>query len=213
MDSVICPEYLCLCVDFAFYINKNGWRSRPGWIIHWEGTPTSFGETHIASSVMGIVGLISFIFHLALSYPYVLAFEPTFIEIRHVETGLMAQVIAGTMISCLFADSPPSADSAAPPQQHLPPAPPQHMMHGYGGPPGHPHQAMTIGNRQSMYSPYGQPPRQSLPAPNPRRDHHKRDEIILSMDDKVMGLRRAPPPKPDNASTYSTVPSYATLPR
>lgn len=36
-------------LDFAFYINKNGWRSRPGWIIHWEGTPTAFGM---------IVGLI-----------------------------------------------------------------------------------------------------------------------------------------------------------
>lgn len=30
--------------DFAFYINKNGWRSRPGWIIHWEGAPKAFGE-------------------------------------------------------------------------------------------------------------------------------------------------------------------------
>lgn len=141
---------------------------------------------------------------IALHYPYVLAFEPTFIEVRHVETGLMAQVIAGTSVSCLFADTPPSADSAAPhhhPHQQLPP--------GYG-PPGHPSHG---GARQSMYNSYGQPPRPGFPA-QPRRDlTHKRDEIILSMDDKVVGIRRAQPPRAESISTFSTVPSYATLPR
>ncbi|KAF9240727.1 CNH domain-containing protein [Melanogaster broomeanus] len=53
--------------EFAFYVNKNGWRSRPNFMVHWEGSPTGF----------------------ALRFPYVLAFEPTFVEIRHVETGLM----------------------------------------------------------------------------------------------------------------------------
>lgn len=34
-----------LCYDeFAFYVNKNGWRARSNWIVHWEGHPTSFGQ-------------------------------------------------------------------------------------------------------------------------------------------------------------------------
>lgn len=84
---------------------------------------------------------------------------------------------------------------------------------------------MSAGGRQSMYAPYGQQPppphHQQHPAhPHPRpgypilrRDIHKRDEIILSMDDRVVGLRRALPSRADTSSTYSTVPSYATLPR
>ena len=31
-------------VEFAFYVNKNGWRSKPRWAIIWEGVPTAFGE-------------------------------------------------------------------------------------------------------------------------------------------------------------------------
>ncbi|GAA6046552.1 hypothetical protein JCM3770_006205 [Rhodotorula araucariae] len=81
-----------LCYDeFAFYVNKNGWRARSNWIIQWEGFPTSF----------------------ALHYPYVLAFEPTFIEVRHVESGALMQIIPGNNIKCLFADSPPSASAAS----------------------------------------------------------------------------------------------------
>lgn len=37
--------------EFAFYVNKNGWRARPKWAIIWEGVPTAFGESnsvHIA---------------------------------------------------------------------------------------------------------------------------------------------------------------------
>lgn len=45
----------------------------------------------------------------ALHYPYVLAFEPTFVEIRNVETGSMSQIIQGNDLRCLFADTPPSA--------------------------------------------------------------------------------------------------------
>ncbi|KAJ1912521.1 RHO1 GDP-GTP exchange protein 2 [Tieghemiomyces parasiticus] len=61
-----------LCYDeLAFYVNKNGQRARPHWIIHWEGEPTSF----------------------TFCYPYILAFNPNFIEVRHVETGNLEQVI------------------------------------------------------------------------------------------------------------------------
>ncbi|CAG8530410.1 12743_t:CDS:10 [Cetraspora pellucida] len=72
-----------LCYDeFAFFINKEGWRSRPDRLITWEGTPTSF----------------------AFHYPYVLAFEPSFIEIRHIETGLLEQIIIGHNVRYLYSD-------------------------------------------------------------------------------------------------------------
>ncbi|KAK0548821.1 RHO1 GDP-GTP exchange protein 2 [Tilletia horrida] len=78
-----------LCYDeFAFYVNKNGWRSRNNWIVHWEGYPTSF----------------------ALHMPYILAFEPKFIEVRHVDTGALHQVITGVNLRCLFADVPPQSN-------------------------------------------------------------------------------------------------------
>lgn len=30
--------------EFAFYVNKTGRRSRKDFMVHWEGTPTGFGE-------------------------------------------------------------------------------------------------------------------------------------------------------------------------
>lgn len=56
--------FLLLLIEFAFYVDKIGRRARNNWIIHWEGMPT----------------------FCALSLPYVIAFDPSFIEIRHVET-------------------------------------------------------------------------------------------------------------------------------
>ncbi|GAA5858311.1 hypothetical protein JCM8547_004643 [Rhodosporidiobolus lusitaniae] len=84
-------EFLLCYDEFAFYVNKNGWRAKSNWIIQWEGFPTSF----------------------ALHYPYVLAFEPTFIEVRHVESGALMQIIPGNNIRCLFADSPPSSSASS----------------------------------------------------------------------------------------------------
>ncbi|KAJ2245592.1 RHO1 GDP-GTP exchange protein 2, partial [Coemansia sp. RSA 475] len=46
-------------------------RARSNWMIHWVGTPTSF----------------------KYEYPYILAFDSQFIEIYHVETGSVVQVI------------------------------------------------------------------------------------------------------------------------
>ena len=31
-------------IEFAFYINRGGRRSRKNFLVHWEGAPTSFGE-------------------------------------------------------------------------------------------------------------------------------------------------------------------------
>lgn len=58
-------EFLLNYSEFSFFVNRNGWRARPEWKIDWEGTPQSF----------------------ALSYPWILAFEPNFIELRSIENG------------------------------------------------------------------------------------------------------------------------------
>lgn len=58
-------EFLLNYTDFSFFVNRNGWRARPDWRIDWEGVPQAF----------------------ALSYPWILAFEPNFIELRSIESG------------------------------------------------------------------------------------------------------------------------------
>ncbi|EPB83282.1 hypothetical protein HMPREF1544_09982 [Mucor circinelloides 1006PhL] len=71
---------IMLCYnEIAFYIDKKGRRIRSDWIINWEGHPTAF----------------------AFRYPYILAFDSSFIEIRHVNTGDLTQVITGHNIRCL----------------------------------------------------------------------------------------------------------------
>lgn len=69
-----------VCYDeFAFYIDGQGNRARPEFLIEWKGMPESF----------------------IFSYPYLLAFEPNFIEIRDIFTGELVQVIRGKNIKCL----------------------------------------------------------------------------------------------------------------
>lgn len=60
-------EFLLNYSEFSFFVNRNGWRARSDWRIDWEGLPQNF----------------------ALSYPYILAFEPNFIEIRSIETNVV----------------------------------------------------------------------------------------------------------------------------
>lgn len=72
-------EFLLNYTDFSFFVNRNGWRARPDWMITWEGQPQSF----------------------ALSYPYILAFEPSFIEIRNVETSALAHILTAKNIRML----------------------------------------------------------------------------------------------------------------
>jgi hypothetical protein len=79
----ISSNFLLSYSDFSFFINKNGWRTRSDWMINWEGIPQSF----------------------ALWYPYLLAFEPNFIEIRNVETGELLRVILGENIRLLHMGS------------------------------------------------------------------------------------------------------------
>jgi hypothetical protein len=42
-NSVEISFVICLA-EFAFYVNKNGWRSRKDFMVHWEGSPTGFGK-------------------------------------------------------------------------------------------------------------------------------------------------------------------------
>ncbi|KAI9841991.1 MAG: RHO1 GDP-GTP exchange protein 2 [Sclerophora amabilis] len=76
-------EFLLNYTDFSFFVNRNGWRARPDWKITWEGQPTAF----------------------ALSYPYILAFEPSFIEVRHVETSALVHIMTAKNIRMLHSST------------------------------------------------------------------------------------------------------------
>ena len=76
-------EFLLHYNEFSFFVNRNGWRARPDWKIDWEGKPTCF----------------------ALSHPYLLAFEPGFIEIRHLETAALVHIITAKNIRMLHAST------------------------------------------------------------------------------------------------------------
>ena len=62
------------------YVDKRGVPSRSPPIIEWEGVAT----------------------HAAWHPPYVVLFTPAFIEVRHVETGRLAQIIPGNDIRCIW---------------------------------------------------------------------------------------------------------------
>ncbi|CCO29198.1 Rho1 guanine nucleotide exchange factor 1 [Rhizoctonia solani AG-1 IB] len=186
-------EFLLCYTEFAFYVNKSGWRSKKDVVIYWEGSPTGF----------------------ALRYPYVMAFDPTFIEIRHVENGALVQVIRGNNLRLLFADTQPSVtnsnsnsnvSSASSVRTTSSSVLPQYQQtqveysHPYSG--------------QSPYVQYSQPPGYAHSPPHAniytqqpvKRRAHERDEIILGSDDKVMAVRLAPPPPPlrDSDATLAT---------
>ncbi|KAK5090050.1 RHO1 GDP-GTP exchange protein 2 [Lithohypha guttulata] len=76
-------EFLLNYSDFSFFVNRNGWRARQDWKIQWEGTPQAF----------------------ALNYPYILAFEPSFIEIRHLETAELIHVMTGKNVRMLHSST------------------------------------------------------------------------------------------------------------
>ncbi|KAI1316398.1 RHO1 GDP-GTP exchange protein 2 [Mortierella claussenii] len=74
-------EFLMCYSDFAFKMSKKGELSKPD-LIEWEGRPESF----------------------AVSYPYVIAFESGLIEVRHIETGVLEQIILGNNIRRLYSN-------------------------------------------------------------------------------------------------------------
>ncbi|KAI7872412.1 CNH domain-containing protein [Spinellus fusiger] len=71
---------ILLCYnEIAFYIDKKGKRMRDEWIIQWEGAPTAF----------------------AFQFPYVIAFDSTFIEVRHMNT-VRYTVLITAYIYCVY---------------------------------------------------------------------------------------------------------------
>ena len=87
-----------ISAEFGLYVDRHGDPSRPGDVnkavqtIEWEGTAE----------------------HVAWHPPYVLLFDSRFIEIRHVETGRLAQIIPGNDLRCIW-DGRGAASSSNPP--------------------------------------------------------------------------------------------------
>ena len=75
-------EFLLNYSDFSFFVNKNGWRCRPDWMITWEGQPNAFALSLAATG-------------------YILAFEPSFIEIRDLKTAALVHIVTGKNIRML----------------------------------------------------------------------------------------------------------------
>ncbi|KAG9080357.1 RHO1 GDP-GTP exchange protein 2 [Ceratobasidium sp. 370] len=107
---------------------------------------------------------------LALHYPYVMAFDSTFIEIRHVENGAPVQIIHGKDIRCLFSENEPSTINSSSTRS----PDPQTVFNDQGG------QAI------SSHTPHRTRP-EILP------DRPWRNKIIVLSDNQVMGVERAEP--------------------
>lgn len=75
-------NFLLSYSEFSFLINGNGWRTKHDWGIFWEGNPQN----------------------IALFYPYLLAFEPTFIEIRDLESTNLIRSLVGENIRFLHSN-------------------------------------------------------------------------------------------------------------
>jgi len=67
-------------LEFGLYVDKHGDPSRAAGTIEWEGTAE----------------------RVALHSPYVLLFDSRFIEVRHLETGRLMQIIPGNDIRCIW---------------------------------------------------------------------------------------------------------------
>lgn len=149
----------------------------------------------LVSDAHFICGCIHLRYTIAFQYPYVLAFEPTFVEIRNVETGAMSQVIQGNNLRCLYTDAPTSL-----PLAHL-----RHSQSSFssfsGGGGG---SGFTQGNvplapplnayngRSSLPGAYGQSPVPMYPGQVPQPSYGRaagREDIILVSDDRVLTLR------------------------
>lgn len=74
---------ILLCYsEFSFKINNHGWRTSHDWLIFWEGIPQN----------------------VALFYPYLVAFEPGFIEVRDLESTTLLRALVGENIRYLYSN-------------------------------------------------------------------------------------------------------------
>ena len=69
-----------LAAEFGLFVDNNGKPRRQTGIIEWEGTAV----------------------RVAMHTPYILLFDVRFIEIRHIETGHLVQIIPGTDVRCVW---------------------------------------------------------------------------------------------------------------
>ncbi|OMJ26751.1 Rho1 guanine nucleotide exchange factor 2 [Smittium culicis] len=65
-------EFLLCYSEFGFFVNRNGQRARKQLILRWESIPHSF----------------------VFCYPYIIAIDNTFIEIRNIDTGELVQILS-----------------------------------------------------------------------------------------------------------------------
>lgn len=72
-------EFLVCYQDYCFVINSVGQRIRPKFLIEWEGRPHQ----------------------VAFRYPYILAFDSEFVEVRHIDTGSIIQIFPHKNIRAL----------------------------------------------------------------------------------------------------------------
>jgi len=73
-------DELTASTEFGIYVDKHGEPSRRIGTIEWEGTAE----------------------RVAWHAPYILLFDSRFIEIRHVETGRLVQIISGNDMRCIW---------------------------------------------------------------------------------------------------------------
>ena len=71
---------LTASVEFGLYVDKQGDPRHPQGTIEWEGTAE----------------------RVAWHPPYILLFNSGFIEVRHVKTGHLVQIISGNDIRCIW---------------------------------------------------------------------------------------------------------------
>lgn len=106
-----------------------------------------------------------------MHYPFVLAFEQTFIEIHNVESGQLVQIIPGKDVRCLFADTLPSI---------------AHPAAYNGNTSSQLREGLDINVFQEQ--PTGGP---GAAIGKPSADPYPRDEIIVMSDGQVMAVRLA----------------------
>lgn len=75
-------DFLLCYAEFVFLINKNGWRSNHDWSMFWEGNPQN----------------------VALFFPYLLSFEPGFVEIRDLHLTNLLRALVGENIRFLHSN-------------------------------------------------------------------------------------------------------------
>lgn len=121
-EFILCYDGMYLCnipsdnispsgyLEFGLFVNRKGDPSRKNSTVEWEGTAD----------------------HVALHAPYILLFDSRFIEVRHVDTGRLAQIIPGTDVRCVWdgrgTDQSPALMMAPGPHENMSQEPKVHAV-------------------------------------------------------------------------------------